>query len=229
MSPSLRVAGLVAALLAAGASPAAAQTAAPPTLADTELSATPETARVGVLTCTAAFGYSLVSSTGSVHSEAYDGSYREEAAARLGGGGLSEDFEPRPLRAAVHSFFLQSRPGAVFGTLRALPVADAATCVSPYFQTARLYLSYAAETRYAARIETAGGVYVDRGDGFVTVDVVEGLDGSRSANTQTTFDFSDQEAVQPLRRRDCRGDGFADLAYRTLSACREAASTNPAT
>lgn len=231
MSLSLRAAGVTAALLAASASPAAAQVVAPPTLAGTELSTPPAGdpggSIVEIARCSRTAGFTAFTATGGAINGGYVGAYREEAAARLGTGGLSEDFETRELRTAAHSFTVDSSQGMVFGTQSALDVQDAGICVKPYFDTASLYLSYATATRYAARIETPAGVYVDRGAGFVSVDVVEALDGAFTANTQTVFEGSDAESTELLTRSDCRRGGFVELSYPSRRECRLAARANP--
>lgn len=178
--------------------------------------------------CSSYNGFAAFTATGTAINGAYVGPFSEEAGAYLGAGSLSSDLEPRPVRAAGHRFAIDSPAGRVFGTTRAVQQADAAACAKPYFDTAALYLSYFPNTRYAARIETGGAVYVDRGDGFAAVDIVESLDGATSANTQTFLDRSDEALTRLLRRRDCRRGGFAELAYPRKRDCRAAADANPA-
>lgn len=225
MNSSLRAAGVAALLLATCAPPAAAQAVAPPTLAGTDLNSFSGAATVSAARCSESSGYAAFSATGTAANGAYTGPYREDAAARLGGGGLSEDLESRTVYAAAHSFAIQSPEGNVFGTHRAVFAAEAAFCAKP-FGEAGLYLSYFPDTRYAARIETSDGVYVDRGEGYVQVDIVESLDGQLTGNTQTFFDSSAKEVTQLLRRRDCRNGGFVTLAYPNKARCRDAADAN---
>lgn len=233
MPISLRAAGVAAALLAASATPAAAAAVAPPTLEGTELRTPPPEgdpggATVEAVRCSTSSGFAAFTATGTAVNGEYVGPYRENAASQLGAGGLSEDFEPRPLRAAGHLFAIDSLRGEVSGTQRALDQADAATCVKPYFDTANLYYSYAVGTEYSARIDTPTGVYVDRGEGFASVDIVEGLDDARSANTLLSFETSGEGTTRLLRRRDCRHAGFAELAYASENRCLQAADGNQA-
>lgn len=232
MSPSLRAVGIAAALVVGSPSVATAQSLAPPTLAGTDLIAPPPPGAPGSLTvraarCSASSGFALYTATGTAVNGGYVGSFREDGAAQLGPGGLSPDFEPRALRAAGHRFLVASPAGRVVGTQHAADVPDAATCVQPYFDTADLYLSYLTDTRYAARIETPAGVYVDRGQGSVSVDLVETLDGQRTGNTRTSFASPDAETTQLLRQQDCRQGGFAELAFITRRRCERVAGRNP--
>ena len=232
---TLRAAGVAVALLAAGASPAAAQsvaTAPPPTLAGTDMSSLDAT--VTAARCSRSAGFAAFSATGAAANGAYSGPFREDAAAQLGAGGLSG--ENRTVVADAHVFNIQSPPPTdptdptdptfeVFGTQRAVDEFDAAFCFKPLDESTSLYLSYFPNTRYAARIETEGRVYVDRGEGFVQVDITE-TNGERTARTQTILDSSSEEVAQLLRRRDCRRGRFAELAYSSKSECRADADAN---
>jgi hypothetical protein len=230
MPLTLRVAGVAVALLTAGVSPAAAQSVAPsaPTLAGTDLSS--PAATVAVARCSRSFGFAAFSAIGTAVNGAYSGPFREDATAQLGAGSLSPDLEYRSVLAAGHRFSIESPlgqlpPFQVFGTQRAIDQVDAAFCAKPFSETTSLYLSYFPNTRYAARIEMEGRVYVDRGEGFVQVDITE-TNGERTARTQTILDSSSEEVAQLLRRRDCRRGRFAELAYSSKSECRADADAN---
>lgn len=222
MSAAHRAAALAAALLALSAAPASARSDAPPTLAGTDLSSFSGGATVTAAACSDRAGFAAFDASGLAANSAYEGPFTETGTARLKDGGLSEDLEPRTLLAAAHRFTIESSYGPVFGTHRAALVPDAASCASPLGDAA-LYLSYFPDTRYAARIETDEGVYVDRGEGYVQVDMVESSEGERMANTATFFDTSSWEETRLLRASDCRNGGFAALAYASRAECRLAA------
>ena len=224
MSAVHRAAALATALLALSAAPATARADAPPTLAGTDLSSFSGAATVTAAECSERAGFAAFEASGVAANSTYEGPFTETGVARLKDGGLSEDLEPRTLLAATHRFTIESPYGPVFGTHRASLAADAASCASPLGEAA-LYLSYFPDTRYAARIETEEGVYVDRGEGYVQVDMVEFASGDRLANTQTFFDSSNAEGTRLLRPADCRNGGFAPLAYESRGECRLAAES----
>lgn len=232
MPLTLRAAAVAIGLLAVGAPPVAAQSAAPATLAGTDLSSS--SATVTAARCSRSGGFAAFSATGVAANGAYVGPFHEDAAGRLGPGGLAG--EPRTLLADDHVFSIESPPISpddptppppfkVFGTQQAVDEIDAALCAKPYTETTSLYLSSFPSTRYAARIETEGAVYVDRGEGFVEVDITV-TNGEPTARTRTFFETSTEEVPQLLRRRDCRRGRFAELAYSTKAECRRAADAS---